>query len=61
MLFELKPARMMCGFRAICIGKAFADNEDYQSVSDHKNNLQTRKAYEIAFKLNLNINNPIGF
>ena len=46
--------------RAICIGKAYVDEENYDEIRDSRNNLQTRKAYEIAFKLNLNVNEPLG-
>ena len=51
----------LCGLRAICVGKAYADNDNYETMRDSRNSLQTRKAYEIAFKLNLNINEPLGF
>ena len=46
--------------RAICIGKAYVDEENYDEIRDSRNNLQTRKVYEIAFKLNLNVNEPLG-
>ncbi len=46
--------------RAIFIGKAYVDEENYDEMRDSRNNLQTRKAYEIALKLNLNVNEPWG-
>ena len=51
----------LCGLRAICIGKAYVDNDDYELMRDSRNSLQTRKAYEIAFNLNLNVGEPLGF
>ena len=51
----------LCGLRAICLGKAYVDKENYEFARDSRNSFQTRKAYELAFKLNININEPIGF
>ncbi len=40
----------LCGLRAICLGKAYADKENYDIMRDSRNNLQTSKAYELAMK-----------
>jgi hypothetical protein len=45
---------------SICVGKAYVDEKNYDEIRDSRNNLQTRKAYEIAFKLNLNVIEPLG-
>ena len=50
----------LCGLRAICIGKAYADKENYDIMRDSRNNLQSSKAYELAMKLNFNFNKPLG-
>lgn len=40
---------------------AYVDNKDYDSIRNPRNNLQNIKAYELAFKLNININHPLGY
>ena len=50
----------LCGLRAIVLGISYVNNDNYEKVRDSRNNIQKRKAYELAFELNMDINKPIG-
>ena len=41
--------------------KAFIDNDQYDLIRDPRNSVQIRKALDLAFKLNFNIDEQIGF
>ena len=50
----------LCGLRAIVLGMSYVNNDNYDQVRDSRNNIQNRKARELAFTLNLDIYKPIN-
>ena len=51
----------LCALRAIIVGLAYINQDNYPSVSDSRSGYQKRMALKLAFDCNLNINMPIGF
>ena len=50
----------LCALRAIIVGMSLINKDDYEATKDSRNGIQKRKALQLAFNLNLPIDQPLG-